>query len=397
MQKNKIYLIGLIICGLTLLSGANIYAQNTDATSDSNEQTEDSAINEVDQAIQENTELTDETETLEGATIKSPDSIPSNFGLFWRNIQERISIALTLNPVKKAEKRLVFAEERIKLAEYIISKTDDPKIQEKAQKMLEKADEYMQRIEEKKDELSKIKDNASEVLLQNIARHNLNKELILNKIENKLPAEKLENFQKFRQKIEIRTNNFLENLDNKMSDKAKNKIGEMKERLQIKQGEQEQIRKEGRGLLEQIKSGDETAKEKFNQLRQEQLEKIKQERESFKDASKTIIERIKEDKEGLKSAVSDLKSLNQEKRDIMKGAIQIERMTLGEAIKIAQSSGCIKEGKLTDKTTYNQNTKTWWIDLNIEKPGCKPACVVKNDKTTEINWRCTGLIMPSTR
>jgi hypothetical protein len=66
-----------------------------------------------------------------------------------------------------------------------------------------------------------------------------------------------------------------------------------------------------------------------------------------------------------------------------------------EAVQIAQNSACIEEGSLTDDIIYNNYTRTWWIDLDLEKPGCKPACVVdENTKTAEINWRCTGLIAP---
>ncbi len=58
---------------------------------------------------------------------------------------------------------------------------------------------------------------------------------------------------------------------------------------------------------------------------------------------------------------------------------------------IAETSECIKDGPLKDNAIYNENSKTWWIDLDIDKPGCNPACVVYEDETVEINWRCTGL------
>lgn len=68
-------------------------------------------------------------------------------------------------------------------------------------------------------------------------------------------------------------------------------------------------------------------------------------------------------------------------------------MDLSEAIEIAQNSECTEEGVLTAQNMYNESTKTWWIDLEIDKPGCAPACVVKEiDKTASINWRCMGVI-----
>ena len=62
-----------------------------------------------------------------------------------------------------------------------------------------------------------------------------------------------------------------------------------------------------------------------------------------------------------------------------------------EAIQIAENTeDC--SGYLTDSVMYNSNTFTWWIDLSLEKEGCAPACVVSEDGSAEINWRCTGLI-----
>jgi hypothetical protein len=68
-------------------------------------------------------------------------------------------------------------------------------------------------------------------------------------------------------------------------------------------------------------------------------------------------------------------------------------MPLAEAVIIAQQSACTTAGSLTDNATYNPNAQTWWIDIDADKPGCAPACVVSAvDKTAEINWRCTGLL-----
>lgn len=72
-------------------------------------------------------------------------------------------------------------------------------------------------------------------------------------------------------------------------------------------------------------------------------------------------------------------------------------LTIEEAIEIAQDSECREKGRLTDSSFYNENSKTWWIELEMkpefENKICNPACVVSEEtKTAEINWRCTGLI-----
>jgi len=72
--------------------------------------------------------------------------------------------------------------------------------------------------------------------------------------------------------------------------------------------------------------------------------------------------------------------------------IEIDPMSEKIARSIAETSDCVVDGTLKEEAFYNENSKTWWIDLNIDKPGCNPACVIHEDETTEINWRCTGLI-----
>lgn len=69
-------------------------------------------------------------------------------------------------------------------------------------------------------------------------------------------------------------------------------------------------------------------------------------------------------------------------------------MSYEEARRIALSSECVENATLSDVYTCNNITGTWWIDLNMteKKEGCHPACVVfVENKTAEINWRCTGL------
>jgi hypothetical protein len=71
------------------------------------------------------------------------------------------------------------------------------------------------------------------------------------------------------------------------------------------------------------------------------------------------------------------------------------KMSYDEAKAIALSSDCVTEGGLKETHFCNENSGTWWIDLNIQRQGCNPACVINVEtKTAEINWRCTGAIPP---
>ena len=69
-----------------------------------------------------------------------------------------------------------------------------------------------------------------------------------------------------------------------------------------------------------------------------------------------------------------------------------KKLSLSEAKEIAILSEC--GNKLLDTYICNEITGTWWINLDIEKEGCSPACVIDVEtKMAEINWRCTGLLL----
>jgi len=70
-------------------------------------------------------------------------------------------------------------------------------------------------------------------------------------------------------------------------------------------------------------------------------------------------------------------------------------MSLTEAKLVAQGGECLLDSSFTDVYYCNEFTGTWWIDLDLEKEGCNPACVIDvQTGDSEINWRCTGLVVP---
>jgi len=69
-----------------------------------------------------------------------------------------------------------------------------------------------------------------------------------------------------------------------------------------------------------------------------------------------------------------------------------DTMTIERAKEIAAVE-C--DGTLVGQEVYNENSKTWWLDITPAeaKDGCNPACVVHENETAEINWRCTGALI----
>ena len=51
------------------------------------------------------------------------------------------------------------------------------------------------------------------------------------------------------------------------------------------------------------------------------------------------------------------------------------------AREIAEDSECAEAGILSENSTYNPSSMTWWIDLEPYEPisGCNPACVAETD------------------
>lgn len=73
------------------------------------------------------------------------------------------------------------------------------------------------------------------------------------------------------------------------------------------------------------------------------------------------------------------------------------KLSEAQARVIAEKS-CLQGGESLALGYYNENSKTWWFaaNLNSVRTGCNPACVVSEEtRQAEINWRCTGLIVPS--
>ena len=73
-----------------------------------------------------------------------------------------------------------------------------------------------------------------------------------------------------------------------------------------------------------------------------------------------------------------------------------EEMSEAEAREIAANSECGKVGALKENAQYNDWSGTWWIDLEVEKEGSWPACVVNVvTEQAELNWRIMGVLPPA--
>jgi hypothetical protein len=92
---------------------------------------------------------------------------------------------------------------------------------------------------------------------------------------------------------------------------------------------------------------------------------------------------------------------NRTEQELNNGSASGKKSALTEAeARVIAEKSCIKGGEALSTGFYNEITKTWWFDanLNATREGCNPACVVsEKTKSAAINWRCTGLKTPDNK
>jgi putative hemolysin len=126
-----------------------------------------------------------DTSANETLNVASPTVLPNSPFYFLKEIGRNIQTFLTVDPVKKAELKLKFANEKLVEAEKV-SETSDATSTDKA------LDNYQKEVEKVKQSVEVlVKDNPnSEKLLEKIAENNINHQQILDKIaENKVEVE----------------------------------------------------------------------------------------------------------------------------------------------------------------------------------------------------------------
>ncbi|OGH88212.1 MAG: hypothetical protein A3J93_00530 [Candidatus Magasanikbacteria bacterium RIFOXYC2_FULL_42_28] len=234
---------------------------------------------------------------LEGVTVAEPTKVPSAFGLWWRGVRENVSVALTFDPVKKAEKRLVFAVEREKLAEYIANNATDEKVKAKATQMLEKAQEQMAKVAELKEKFANKTDERATRLMKNLATHELRREKVMERLEEKLP-EAREKLDELREKGLEAGGRLLNAINNEnLPPEVKEHLEAVKIRVEATAESVKQFRLERKEILDGVKDGDEATKEAARQ----ELEKLQAERKTemegirvdFKDSREDLKEAVK--------------------------------------------------------------------------------------------------------
>lgn len=265
---------------------------------------------------------------LEGIEVEEITEIPSGFGLWWRGVKETVSLALTFDPIKKAEKSLKYAEERMQIAEAMASQTEDSKLQVRVQQMIEKAQKFVQKVEKKKDNWIKNEDEEKvEKLIRNIASHQIRKEVIFDKIEEKISDEKLEKIVELRNKGLENSKRLINAINNEnISDDIKLHLKGINGKIETHIVEVKEYQEMKEQLQERIQQGEEGIEYKLGELNQKRREKVQ---EHLQDVKSLILPSLQEIKSGITAPIVNQK----------KSSIQNEVQDMGENIIEGQEEG----------------------------------------------------------
>lgn len=357
MKYSLRFLTLLILVG-SFIVFSPVFAQSDDgATAIAEDGGSEEVVNDDDLAVDVDEDTGEVLDTsLEGIVVEEVNEAPSRPGLFFRHLGERLSLLTTFDPVKKAEKEQRFAVRAEKLAAYLYEKGNA----ERAEQILERSHTYLERIEEKKQAILEKNDVRSQRLLQNIANHQLQREKLFDRLQERVPQHKLEQFQKRRAEVLDKQARLINAIDNEqLPERVREHLQRVKVRVDARVEDVKEDRVRLRALIE---SGDRDAvrsfrmeqkeerEEKFQQQRQKVLEKknvlIEKAVEGDESAKRALLllnakfdkqekakEQRQERREHVQERVQERKDAVQERREDVRERIQEKREDVREAVK----------------------------------------------------------------
>jgi hypothetical protein len=309
-MKYRFYFSTLCLV-FSLLLVAPAYAQtDADEESVSDVVTTEVDISALDIVVEDATEEVAEVEPdeFEDLEINEPKKLPGAFGLFWRGVQERVSIGFTFDPVIKAEKRVQFAEERIRIAERMAEHVDTEKAQERLDKVVERANTLMEKVEEKKEEWLENSDDRAHKLLRNVITHHDRRERALDVIEEKIPEERRAKFEERREELVKKSNRMLNAIEKgTVPEEVREHLKDVRERVELHAQKIEEHRETAQKLRALVEEGDEEARAALQKLNENRKEVLQENREEFKNKMENFHERVEVRRENVQEHVDTLR------------------------------------------------------------------------------------------
>ncbi|PIY93046.1 MAG: hypothetical protein COY70_00065, partial [Candidatus Magasanikbacteria bacterium CG_4_10_14_0_8_um_filter_42_12] len=286
-------------------------------------------------------------DTYDDASVETVVDVPSNFGLWWRGIKERVSVVLTVDPVVKAEKELRYAEERRQIFEKMMETADTKNERSRAEVQLARSETLMEKVEARRQEWENAPDATRvEKLNKNIVTSHIRKEHLFDRLEEVVPEDRLDDVQALRLKAQERSSEMLQRIADHGGEipeqvklrleAVKTFIEEKKATLEDFQARKEVLKEELQNMTEEERKD---AMQEMNQerrdLNQERVEKTKEILEQRKERTDDLKEKAATGDERAAAALQHVQKVNQEIRDNVqekKEAVQEKRVEIKEQV-----------------------------------------------------------------
>ena len=178
-MKKQIFL-GFLILGIAIITPLNVYgAENSEPVSE--------LISEKVQAIEVNEDVElDENIIADDLDISEQNVLPNNPFYFFKRGWRGIQSAFIFNPVKKAELKLRFADERLIEAKKMAEAVDSEKASDIISKAIENYEKEIKRVKEQMDKFEGIEVERVEKFVERFSDHQIKQQKLINRIEKKL-------------------------------------------------------------------------------------------------------------------------------------------------------------------------------------------------------------------
>ena len=178
-MKKQIFL-GFLILGIAIITPLNVYgAENSEPASE--------LISEKVQAIEVNEDVElDENIIADDLDISEQNVLPNNPFYFFKRGWRGIQSAFIFNPVKKAELKLRFADERLIEANKMAEAVDSKKASDIISKAIENYEKEVKRVKEQMDKFEGIDVERVEKFVERFSDHQIKQQKLINRIEKKL-------------------------------------------------------------------------------------------------------------------------------------------------------------------------------------------------------------------
>ncbi|XOB41655.1 MAG: DUF5667 domain-containing protein [Candidatus Nealsonbacteria bacterium] len=319
----KIFKVFLLSFGLLVVFGLQptLHPPALQAPVSAQEETTPAeAPKEIEEVVMEAVNL-DENIQPEDLGVGEPRLLPDNPFYFLKNWVREIQSFFTFDPVKKAELRMKFANEKLMETKKIIEKNQDPKVIKKA------TENYQQEVGKIKNQVDKIREKSKEnprveSFLDKFLDQQVLHQKLLQRLETQVPLKALEKIKTAREQHLERFKDVMLKLEDR-KEKITEKLGETLEKqkgsqfknfknLEILKNLEEKVPEEAKEAIRKVQ-------ENLTIRLKEHLEKIEPEDQK---KFQQYLEKISGEKEKHLEILENLKEESKEIPEIKKNLLQ---------------------------------------------------------------------------